>query len=104
MYSEAGRQLARQLTVAARRRQPDPKTVPIELVVGPSDGRHSIDDAYCRAARFVLRNCGCGAEDGRTSSGAEELLPVGLQKQFKGQTVCLRFTIEDTRLYAFQID
>ena len=42
------------LTGAARRQQPDAKTVPVKLVVGPTDGYSPIDDAYGWAARFVL--------------------------------------------------
>jgi dienelactone hydrolase len=44
---------ARRLVEAARARQPN-AVVPVELVVGPSDGHRAIDDAYTRAAQFVL--------------------------------------------------
>lgn len=46
---------ARRLVAAARERQADARVVPVELIVGPSDGHHAIDDAYALAARFVLR-------------------------------------------------
>ena len=46
---------ARQFTAAARRRQPDAEAVPMELVVGPSDGHQPIENAYSRATDFVLR-------------------------------------------------
>ncbi|MEE9603413.1 MAG: alpha/beta fold hydrolase [Thermoguttaceae bacterium] len=72
---------ARQLTAAARRRHPDAETVPVELVVGPSDGHSPVKNAYSRAARFVLRQLPSRGEGGRTPSGAEKLVPVGLQKQ-----------------------
>jgi dienelactone hydrolase len=47
--------LARQLVATARRRQPDRRVVPVELVVGPADGHHGLADAYALATRFVLQ-------------------------------------------------
>jgi dienelactone hydrolase len=47
--------LARRLTSTARQRQRDRRVVPVELVVGPADGHHAVDDAYTLAAQFVLK-------------------------------------------------
>jgi len=45
---------ARRLDAASRRRFPDRPVVPVELVVGPSQGHHPDDQAYTIAARFLL--------------------------------------------------
>ncbi|MEX0744179.1 MAG: prolyl oligopeptidase family serine peptidase [Phycisphaeraceae bacterium] len=49
---------ARRLVEAARAREPTGAVIPVELVVGPSDGHRAIDDAYTLAARFVLKQLG----------------------------------------------
>jgi dienelactone hydrolase len=46
---------ARRLVAEMRRRHPDIKTVPVELVVSPADGHHAIDNAYGLAADFVRK-------------------------------------------------
>ena len=48
--------VARSLVAQSRRRHPDQKTVPVELVVGPSEGHRAIEDAYSLAARFVAKH------------------------------------------------
>lgn len=46
---------ARRLVAETRRRHPDAKTVPVELIVSPADGHHAIDNAYELAAQFVRK-------------------------------------------------
>lgn len=48
--------LARKLVTATRRSKPELKVVPVELIVGPSEGHRAIDDAYTLEAHFLLRH------------------------------------------------
>lgn len=45
--------LARKIVTESRRTRPELKVAPVEIVVGPSEGHHAIDDAYSLAARFL---------------------------------------------------
>ena len=47
--------VARQLVAEGRRHQPSQKVMPVELVVGPSDGHHAIEGAYVLAAKFLQK-------------------------------------------------
>jgi dienelactone hydrolase len=47
--------LGRKLVAASRRLKPELKIVPVELVVGPSQGHSAIDNAYSLAAQFLLK-------------------------------------------------
>jgi dienelactone hydrolase len=48
--------VARSLVAESRRRHPELKTVPVEMIVGPSEGHRAIDDAYSLAARFIAKH------------------------------------------------
>jgi dienelactone hydrolase len=48
--------LARKLVAATRRLKPEIKVVPVELVVGPSEGHRAIDDAYRLEAQFLRKH------------------------------------------------
>ena len=47
--------LARKLVTATRRLKPEMKVVPVELVVGPSEGHRAIDNAYQLEAQFLRK-------------------------------------------------
>lgn len=47
--------LARALVAQSRKQKPDLKVVPVELLVGPSDGHHALDGAYDLAAVFIQK-------------------------------------------------
>lgn len=48
--------LARKLVAATRRSKPESKIVPVELIVGPSEGHRAIDNAYSLEAQFLLKH------------------------------------------------
>lgn len=48
--------LARKLVTTTRRLKPDMKVVPVELLVGPSEGHRAVDDAYLLEAQFLRKH------------------------------------------------
>ena len=47
--------LTRKLVAATRRAKPEMKVVPVELIVGPSEGHRAIDGAYQLEAQFLRK-------------------------------------------------
>lgn len=62
---------ARKLVTATRRLKREMKVVPIELVVAPSEGHRSIEDAYQLEARFLRKHFRSRQTDDEFHSGSK---------------------------------
>ncbi len=48
--------LARNIVTTTRRLKPEMKVVPVELLIGPSEGHRAVDDAYLLEAHFLRKH------------------------------------------------